>query len=412
MTRWGWLVLVPVVLALGAAWLQQSQRAESDRTSVDALTRALDAEKKARAALEEEAGWQRQRLEALERTVQELQERGAVVAFSADGGVHAIATNGAMPLCPSRLDDAQRANGLECVCPPGAGTGTVWGSGPYTADSSICRAAVHAGVIEAAQGGRVSVRPAPGCPGYKGTTSHAVKTQRWKSYEASFFFAGGNGACPAIAGNLCPDLFSGFEAPLPATCQCEEVEAQSVWGTGSYAADSSVCAAAQHAGAIPATGGTVTVRDGKGCTLLEGSTRNGITSMQRGPERRRYFFDGAPAASCTEVPDDVCPATFQSIPGGEPSGAYSCTCLDTPATGSVWGSGIYTRDSAICSAARHAGVLPSGSGRVTLWPAKGCSAYVASEAHGVSSRAWGPYASGSFVFASTASCAEESGRVP
>ena len=48
-------------------------------------------------------------------------------------------------------------------CPPGKPMpGRVAGSGPYTDDSSICTAAVHAGVIHAKDGGEVTIEIRPG----------------------------------------------------------------------------------------------------------------------------------------------------------------------------------------------------------------------------------------------------------
>ena len=54
------------------------------------------------------------------------------------------------------------------MCPPGGTLGSVWGTGVYTDDSSICTAAVHAGRIQQMQGGMVNVFPKPGMPSYVG----------------------------------------------------------------------------------------------------------------------------------------------------------------------------------------------------------------------------------------------------
>jgi hypothetical protein len=88
------------------------------------------------------------------------------------------------PICPS----AYNVNGTSwsgtCRCRD-EGSGSVWGSGPYTADSSLCRAARHAGVI-GADGGMVSVRPAPGRDSYAGSSRNGVTTSNWGSFGASF----------------------------------------------------------------------------------------------------------------------------------------------------------------------------------------------------------------------------------
>ncbi len=73
-------------------------------------------------------------------------------------------------------------------CPPNGSFGTVWGTNLYTDDSSICSAAVHAGIITAKAGGRVKIRIRPGAASYAGTTSHGVVSQAYGEYSGSFVF--------------------------------------------------------------------------------------------------------------------------------------------------------------------------------------------------------------------------------
>lgn len=61
----------------------------------------------------------------------------------------------------------------------------VWGVGPYTGDSSVCVAAVHAGVITR-DGGTVEVIAEPGRDSYEGSTSNGVTTSDWGSWGTSF----------------------------------------------------------------------------------------------------------------------------------------------------------------------------------------------------------------------------------
>lgn len=53
--------------------------------------------------------------------------------------------------------------------------GSVWGSGPYTSDSCVCRAARHAGVI-GADGGVFTVRKGPVHPSFEGSERNDVLT--------------------------------------------------------------------------------------------------------------------------------------------------------------------------------------------------------------------------------------------
>jgi hypothetical protein len=58
-------------------------------------------------------------------------------------------------------------------CPPGKPQSSrVTGSGPYADDSSICSAAVHAGVLHARTGGVVSIEIRPGENRYVGSERH------------------------------------------------------------------------------------------------------------------------------------------------------------------------------------------------------------------------------------------------
>jgi hypothetical protein len=75
---------------------------------------------------------------------------------------------------------------LSCTC-KGNATGSVWGSDTYTADSSICRAAVHSGLIGAA-GGDVTVRKMAGCSSYASTTRNGVTTSSWGPFSNSYYF--------------------------------------------------------------------------------------------------------------------------------------------------------------------------------------------------------------------------------
>jgi hypothetical protein len=73
-------------------------------------------------------------------------------------------------------------------CPPGkARPGTVTGSGPYTDSSSICAAAVHAGVLRAATGGVVTIEVRPGEPRYPASFSHYVQSTPYDSFWSGSF---------------------------------------------------------------------------------------------------------------------------------------------------------------------------------------------------------------------------------
>jgi hypothetical protein len=73
-------------------------------------------------------------------------------------------------------------------CPAGkAKTGQVVGKGPYTDGSSICAAAVHAGVIHAASGGLVTIELRPGEAHYEASWSHFIQSESYDRFWSGSF---------------------------------------------------------------------------------------------------------------------------------------------------------------------------------------------------------------------------------
>ncbi|MGI8811550.1 MAG: LCCL domain-containing protein [Pyrinomonadaceae bacterium] len=71
-------------------------------------------------------------------------------------------------------------------CPAGGTPSAVWGSDIYTADSSVCTAAVHAGVIMLSKGGDVTIEFRPGRSVYGSTTRNGITTSTFGEYPHSF----------------------------------------------------------------------------------------------------------------------------------------------------------------------------------------------------------------------------------
>ncbi len=71
-------------------------------------------------------------------------------------------------------------------CPPNGVAGTIWGSDIYTGDSSICTAAVHAGLFTLEDGGIVTVEYRPGRKTYGSTERNGITSYTYGEYERSF----------------------------------------------------------------------------------------------------------------------------------------------------------------------------------------------------------------------------------
>jgi hypothetical protein len=73
-------------------------------------------------------------------------------------------------------------------CPANGTPGSPWGTDLYTDDSSVCSAAVHAGLITATQGGTVVIEIRPGADSYTGSTRNGVKTVDYGKWSGSYVF--------------------------------------------------------------------------------------------------------------------------------------------------------------------------------------------------------------------------------
>lgn len=71
-------------------------------------------------------------------------------------------------------------------CPENGEEQPIFGSDVYTQDSSICTAAVHAGLITLDDGGKVTVEIRPGRLAYGSTTRNGIKSTTWGEYPRSF----------------------------------------------------------------------------------------------------------------------------------------------------------------------------------------------------------------------------------
>jgi hypothetical protein len=74
------------------------------------------------------------------------------------------------------------------ICPAGGTFGSVWGTDTYTDDSSVCTAAVNAGVLNPNVGGTVIIEIRPGLKAYVGSTRHGVTTRSYGAWVGSYVF--------------------------------------------------------------------------------------------------------------------------------------------------------------------------------------------------------------------------------
>ena len=264
---------------------------------------------------------------------------------------------------------------LACTCSAEAtGRGTVRGMDVYTAGSSVCRAALHAGVITK-KGGAVTVIPEAGRDSYAGLTRNGVTSYNSDASKGSFRFRD----LPAVSD--CPDAFDAFADTterLACTCSAESTQGGTVRGMDVYTGGSSVCRAALHAGVITRKGGPVTVIPEAGRNVYAGVTRNGITSYNSDASKGSFRFRDLPAVS--DCPDD-----FDAFADTTERLACTCSAESIQGGGTVRGMDVYTAGSSVCRAALHAGVITKKGGPVTVIPEAARNAYAGLTRNGITS---------------------------
>lgn len=183
------------------------------------------------------------------------------------------------------------------ACSPGGTAHAVWGSDIYTADSSICTAAVHSGLITYPQGGSVTIELRPGRTIYGCSERNGVTTSAYGSYPHSFVFkTPDTEAVVREADEETPVLWNssasmvGSETGKTYKFKCPPSgKASAMWGTDIYTADSSICNAAVHAGKFTSeSGGSVTIELRPGESSYKGTTRNGIKTNDYGAYGRSF----------------------------------------------------------------------------------------------------------------------------
>lgn len=196
---------------------------------------------------------------------------------------------------------------FKLLCPRGGRlSAQIWGTGFYTDDSSVCTAAVHAGLINTSEGGVVAIVVSVGRESYKGSYQNRIQSQDYGSWPGSFFFSmdtsapGGAGSPPSEDRRDAVEITwqapaNKFEAAvgtrLVLRCPSGGDVRFRVWGTDIYTDDSAICVAAVHAGLIKVSGGVVTIVIRPGQTRYLGSRRNNVATEDYGSWTRSFSFE-------------------------------------------------------------------------------------------------------------------------
>jgi len=175
----------------------------------------------------------------------------------------------------------------------------------------------------------------------------------------------------------------------------------SIYGTDTYTDDSSVCTAAVHAGKMtPIEGGQVVIAVQPGQPSYKASAANGVTSSDYDKYEGSFVVVSSSAFRGTTEPQTggfgwkATPEGLRELVGQH----FKFACPPAGENGAVYGTGTYTDDSSVCTAAIHAGKITKAAGGTVVIEITGPhSSFKASEANGVSSADWPDYP-GSFTF--------------
>lgn len=228
-----------------------------------------------------------------------------------------------------------------CLCPANPRKGSVWGSGPYTADSDLCTAAIHSGMLTQAGGSIMAIRT-EGQPAYPASERNGISSSRWGRFDHSVTFA------PVQAAAAPP-------APSP-------------FGTPTPVAPPFMAPAPQPFGTpAPSPFGT--------------------------PAPANPFQQAQPPAVPSPFPAPAAPpvAAGPICAGLGPDVETRCACPPNAPIGALWGAGPYTGDSDLCTAARHAGAIGPEGGEISIIRVPGLTSYRASQSNGIASMDWGEY---------------------
>lgn len=198
----------------------------------------------------------------------------------------------------TQADLLRGRNGLRVSyrCPSnGTASSRLWGSGIYTDDSSICTAAVHAGVINVRDGGVVTIEIQPGSSSYAASYRNGINSHSYGSWRGSFVVIGGRydeAEKRFITWNTQADTLRGRNGKrFSYICPANGTASSRLWGSGVYTDDSSICTAAVHAGLITVrNGGTVTIEIRPGQSSYEATLRNGVNSRSYGSWKGSFVF--------------------------------------------------------------------------------------------------------------------------
>ncbi|RXM34297.1 Cysteine-rich secretory protein LCCL domain-containing 2 [Acipenser ruthenus] len=275
--------------------------------------------------------------------------------------------------CETKMRD--KCKGTSCnryKCPANCknAKGKIWGTLFYDTQSSICRAALHYGVIDN-NGGLVDITRKGRLPFFVKSTRNGVES--FSKYKASNSFVVSKVVeqrvdCYTTVAELCA-----FKKPYRLLSLA--------------VLQSSICRAALHYGVIDNNGGLVDITRKGRLPFFVKSTRNGVESFSKYKASNSFVVSKVveQRVDCYTTVAELC--AFKKPSTHCPRVHCPPRCKDEPSNWApVIGSNIYSDSSSICRAAIHAGLIKdSDGGYVDILPVDKKKHYVGTLKNGVRS---------------------------
>lgn len=238
-----------------------------------------------------------QRLQALQTTYTKAGDLdNAIAVRNRVRQLQAIAGLPVVTIRPASLDGATAGRSYNFSMPEdqpfdlpvkGSIARPIWGDGIYTGDSSVAVAAVHAGLVAPGEVKFVRVTPLPGMSEYAGATRNGVTSLAFSNYGRSYRVdRTPEGTVPVVRlsdGGSSLHISELRGSGFSFTMEVIGNTAGALYGSDNYTDDSSVAAAAVHAGILkPGERGLVKITILPGQSSYPSTTRNGVTSSEWG----------------------------------------------------------------------------------------------------------------------------------
>jgi len=262
------------------------------------------------------------------------------------------------------------------VLTTGSTSGGIWGTDVYTDDTHVGTAAVHMGFIAPGETAVVAVLILPGQSSYSASSRNGVSSSSWGAFAGSYSILG---VVPSFS--LQPSPAARWEGAV-ATFDSAATGPGNL--TYQWFRDGN-----------PLGGETGTSLTLSGVGMGDAGQYHVVAANEVGP----VVGETAELAVVVKSAGDAA----ISVPGSmsvfrSDTGQVKRVTLTGSSGGVVWGSGFYTDDTGLSTAAVHAGLLqPGETGTVAVWIGPGQSVYRSTLQNGVTSSSYGSFP-GSYAF--------------